>query len=82
MAVLIALVAFGLFTAGVTVGVIGIVCVAVRREDRLLTLTREPANNVALAGRWLNGVGVRAPGRPIPVSAASTEGTGKRGNDR
>ena len=63
MAALIALAAVGLFAAGVAAGIIGVVCVAVRREDKNLTLTSQAADHVTRAGRWLNGVGVRAPRR-------------------
>ena len=37
MAALIALAAVGLFAAGATVGIIGVVCMAIRQEDRNLT---------------------------------------------
>jgi hypothetical protein len=61
MAALIALAALGLFAAGVTAGIIGLVSVAIRREDKNLTLTSQPPDHVTRAGRWLNGVYVRAP---------------------
>jgi hypothetical protein len=61
MAALIALAAIGLFAAGVIAGIIGVVSVAIRREERNFTLTSEAPNNVTRAGRWLNGVYVRAP---------------------
>jgi hypothetical protein len=64
MAALIALAAIGLFAAGATAGIIGVVSVAVHREDKNLTLTGEAADNVTQAGRWLNGVYVRTPRRP------------------
>ncbi len=82
MAVLIALAAISLFAAGVTIGIIGVACVAVRREDKYLTLTSKPTDNVTLAGRWLNGVYVRAPDRPSGASTVSTEMEGERGNGR
>ena len=82
MAILIALAAIGLFAAGATAGVIGVVCVAVHREDKFLTLTSKPTDNVTRAGRWLNGVGVRAPGRPFPASTVRTETEGEPGNGR
>ena len=66
MAALITLSALGLFTAGVTTGIIGVVSVAVRREERSLTLTCEAADHVTRAGRWLNGVHVRPP-RPAAI---------------
>jgi hypothetical protein len=64
MAALIALAAVGLFAAGVFAGIIGVVSVAIRREDRNLTLTSKATDNVTRAGRWLNGVYVRAPAMP------------------
>jgi hypothetical protein len=57
MAPLIALAAIGLFVAGV----IGVVSVAIRREEKNLTLTSEATEPVSQAGRRLNGVYVRAP---------------------
>jgi hypothetical protein len=64
MAALIALAAVGLFAAGATAGIIGVVCMAIRREDRNLTLTSQATDNVTRTGCWVNGVGVRAPRRP------------------
>ncbi len=63
MAALIALAAIGLFAAGVIAGIIGLVAVAIRREERNLTLTSEAADNLTRMARWLNGVYVRAPHR-------------------
>ena len=60
MATLIALTATGLFIAGAATGVIGVVCLAIRREDKNLTLTSQPTDRVTRAGRWLNGAHVRA----------------------
>jgi hypothetical protein len=64
MASLIALAEIGLFAAGVIAGIIGVVSVAIRREEKNLTLTSEATDPVARAGRWVNGVYVRAPRRP------------------
>lgn len=61
MAALIAVAALGLFAAGVTTGIIGVVTVAIRREEKSLTLIGQPPDHLARAGRWLNGVYVRAP---------------------
>ncbi len=61
MAGLIALAAIGLFAAGVFAGIIGVVSVAIRREERNFTLTSEATDSVTRAGRWLNGVYVRTP---------------------
>ena len=60
MAALIAFAAIGLFGAGVTTGILGVVTVAIRREEKNLTLTSEATGKVTRAGRWLSGVGVRA----------------------
>jgi hypothetical protein len=68
MIVLIALAAAGLFAAGATAGIIGVVAVAIRREEKNLTLTSGATDNVTLAGRRLNGVYVRV---PHPAGAAS-----------
>jgi hypothetical protein len=63
MTTLIASAAISLFAAGAYTGIICVVCVAIRREDKHLTLTSEATSHVTRAGRWLNGVGVRAPHR-------------------
>jgi hypothetical protein len=63
MAALIAIVAICLFAAGVVAGITGVVAVAIRREERNLTLTSEAPDNVTRAARWLNGSYVRAPRR-------------------
>jgi len=60
MATLIALAAIGLFIAGAATGIIGVVSVAIRREDKNLTLTSQATDNVTRAGRWLTGAHVRA----------------------
>jgi len=62
MAALIALLAVCLFAAGAAAGIIAVVAVAIRREERKLTLTGAAPGPVASAGRWLNGLYVRAPG--------------------
>lgn len=63
MAALIALAAFGLFAAGVIAGITGVLSVAIRREDKNLTLTRQAPGHVTRAGRWLCGVHVRTADR-------------------
>jgi hypothetical protein len=60
MVLLIALAAIGLFAAGVIAGIVGVVSVAIRREEKNLTLTSEATDPVTRAGRWVNGVYVRA----------------------
>jgi len=62
MAALIALAAVGVFAAGIATGVIALVSVAIRREERNVTLTSGPTDTVTQAGRRLTGVYVRIPG--------------------
>ena len=61
MTTLIASAALCLFVAGACTGIIGVVSLAIRREEKNLTLTSEAISHLTRAGRWLNGVGVRAP---------------------
>lgn len=61
MAALIIITTAVLFAAVVIAGIIVVVSLAIRREDRDLTLTSEATDTVTRAGRWLNGVYVRAP---------------------
>jgi hypothetical protein len=63
MAVLIVFAAIGLFAAGATVAIIGVVSLAIRREEKNFTLTSNTPDHVTRAGRWLNGVYIRAPRR-------------------
>lgn len=63
MAALITLVAICLFAAGIGTGIIGVAALAIRREERNLTLTCEAPDTVTCAVRWLNGLYVRAPRR-------------------
>ncbi len=64
MAALIAFAAIGLFAAGVVAGIIGVVSLAIRREERNFTLTSEaPAGQPGTSG-------TSAPGWPHwPASA-------------
>ena len=64
MTSLIALAAIGMFVAGMIAGIIGLVSVAIRREEKSLTLTSAATDPVTQAGRWVNGVYVRAQRRP------------------
>ena len=61
MNALITLAAVGVFAAAGFAGIIGMASVAIRREEKDLTLTREAAGPVIRAGRALNGVYVRVP---------------------
>jgi hypothetical protein len=76
MAALIAPAAICLIAAGALAGIIGVAALAIRREERNLTLTCEAPDNVSRAGRWLNGLYVCAPrrtadDRQAPVSPRS-----------
>ena len=64
MASLIVPGAICLFVAGMVTGITGMVTVAIRREEKNLTLTSAATGPVTRAGRWVNGVHVRAPRRP------------------
>ena len=75
MAPLIALAAIGLFAAGVTAGIVGVVSVAIRREEKNLTLTSEATDPVTRTGRWVNGVYVRAPRRAASAGRAVASAT-------
>ena len=61
MAASIALAAVGLCAAGMLAGIVGVVSVAIRREEKNLTLTSAATGKVVRLGRRLNGVYVRAP---------------------
>ncbi len=63
MAALIALAAAGLFAAAAFAAVIGVVSVAIRREERNQTLASGPTDAVTAWGRRLNGLHVRRPRR-------------------
>jgi hypothetical protein len=80
MSPLIALAAIGLLAAGAIAGIIGVASVAIRREEKNLTLTSEATDPLTQAGRRVNGMYVRAPRRPAgpspaPPSAAPAPGT-------
>ena len=72
MTVMIAVTAVALFAAGAVAGIIGVVCVAIRREEANLTLTSEATSHLTRAGRRLNGVGVRAPHHSAAAARAAT----------
>ena len=72
MATSIALAAIGVFAAGVFAGVVAVVSVAIRREERKFTLTSHAPDTVTRAGRLLNGVYVRAPHRIAATGRQTT----------
>jgi hypothetical protein len=47
------------FCVGVMAGVIAMMALAIRKEDRLGSLTRQPPSAAARGTRRLNGVGLR-----------------------
>lgn len=61
MAALITLAALAVFAAGVTTGIIGVITVAIHREEHHLTLTSQAPDHITQAARRLNGVYVRTP---------------------
>jgi hypothetical protein len=63
MTTLIPSAALCLFAVGACTGIIGVVSLAIHREEKHLTLTSEATSHLTRAGRLLNGVGVRAPHR-------------------
>ena len=67
MITLIASAALCLFAARACTGIIGVVSLAIRREDKHLTLTGEATSHMTRAGRWPNGVGRS---RSAPLGAA------------
>ncbi len=72
MAALIALTAVCLFAAGALAGIIGVVAVAIRREEGNLTLTSKAPDNVTRTGRWLTGLHVRGPRRTAACDREKT----------
>jgi hypothetical protein len=54
------------FVTGVITGVICLVSLASRREDRRARLSREAPDRLTLAGRFLTGLYVRRPGDDPP----------------
>ncbi len=64
MATLTALAAVALLIVVVIAAAIGLMGVAIRREEKNLTLTREAPDQLTRAARWLNGAYARAPHQP------------------
>src|SRR5215510_3897902 len=67
--VFVAIVTCVIFISGAVTGVIGLVSLAVHREERNYTLTGPAPGYMARAARRLNGVHVRSPG-PCETSPA------------
>jgi hypothetical protein len=70
MAALIVLAAVSLFAAGVGAGIIGVVSIAIRREEKNLTLSSDATDTVTRVARWLNGVYAR---RAAPRCTATAD---------
>jgi hypothetical protein len=68
MAALIALMAMCLLASGVLAGIIGMVAVAIRQEDRNPTLTSQAPGTVTRAGRRLTGLHIRTSSRTITTT--------------
>ncbi len=54
------------FTTGMVTGIVCLVSIASRREDRRARLSREAPDHWTLAGRILTGLYVRRPGDDTP----------------
>jgi hypothetical protein len=52
-------IAIALFLGGITVGVIAVVAVSVRREDRAFTIAGDAPDRISRGARRLNGLGRR-----------------------
>ena len=73
------------FGTGVMAGVIAMVAMAIRKEDRLRSLTRQPPSAAARGSRRLNGVGGAGPGqfqaqRAPPAGGAAARPKFSRGH--
>jgi hypothetical protein len=68
MTAVIALVAACLFAAGLATGILAITALAIRREERNLTLAPAAPDSLTRTGRCLTGLHVRAPRRTITGS--------------
>lgn len=71
-AVSVTITIFAVFLAGVSAGVIGLVTVAVHREEHTQTLTGPAPDRTTYAARRLNGVHVR---KPLRAEDAGIEAT-------
>lgn len=64
------------FIGGVVLGVIVIVSIASKREDRLYSLTGEAPDAVCRGARWLTGAGTRG-GWPVDPVPGQDDGAGQ-----
>jgi hypothetical protein len=72
VAVLIVLAAIGLCAAVLFAGIVAVVSVAIRREDKNHTLTTEATGRMIRMGRRVNGVYIRAPRDAAAVARETT----------
>lgn len=72
MAALIVLVVTGLCAAGLFAGIVAVVSVAVRWEEKRHTLTGEATGKMIRMGRRVNGVYIRAPRDNAAVARETT----------
>lgn len=72
MAALIVLAVIGLCAAGLFAGIVTVVSVAIRREDKNHTLTTEATGKMIRMGRRVNGVYIRAPRDGAAVGRETT----------
>ena len=61
-----------IFISGAIAGVIGLISLAVHREEQNHTLTDPAPNHISCAARRLNGVHVLTPGPGTTTSATGT----------
>ena len=66
MAVIIAILVAGMFLAGAVVGIIAIVSIGIRREERQFSLSRGAPDQVSHGARYLTGLYVRN-GSTVPA---------------
>lgn len=57
-----------LFLGGVVTGVIAVIALAIRREDRRYTLVREAPDRISRSARRLTGVGRRGLDAEFPIA--------------
>jgi len=58
MTVAVTLTAISLFVAAVLAGLIGVMSVAIRKEDKSLALATKAPDNLSRVARWLTGLHV------------------------
>jgi hypothetical protein len=69
MAALIAIIVIGMFAAGTVVGIIAIITLGIRREERDFSLTRRAPGRMSQGARSLTGLYVRQRSDSDPAAA-------------